>query len=211
MRYWFILLILAVAPAMCLAQEQSQTSEQRIAQLEARVAQLENLIKPLLIDHEMKSRIAMNKKSARARMQKDMEFYTPEQIQAAENTYQAASKNLKGPDAKAILQKVVLDYPKSNRAGCALLYLGQMSTGDEQLLYYKQAIEHGDCFYGNGVQVGAYARLMLAGRFAKDGKKDEAIVVLDELTKQFPRSVNHKGQPLELIAAQLKNQLNAKK
>lgn len=209
MRYWFLVLVLAMAPGMCLAQQQPQTSEQRIAQLEARVAQLEKLIKPLLINHEMQSRLVMNKKKARARMRKDMKFYTREQIQSAEKTYQVANKNLKGPDTNAILQKVALDYPKANRAGCALLYLGQMSKGDEQLQYYKQAIKHGDCFYGNGVQVGAYARLMLAARLTQDGKKAEGLVVLDELAKLFPRSINHKGQPLELVTARLKNQLNA--
>jgi TolA-binding protein len=217
MRYALALLLLTIIPATTWAADAATTpaattltSEQRIAQLEARVAQLENLIKPLLIEHEIKLRNTQNKNMARQRMQKDTQTYSKEQLQAMETLYQAANKNLKGENAKADLTKVVSDYGKSNRAGCALVYLGQISSGDEQVQYFKQAIDsYSDCFYGNGVQVGAYARLLLAVRYANDGKKDEALKLLDELAKDYPRSLDHKGQPLELSIGQLRQQLTA--
>lgn len=216
MRYWLILVLIALIPSMALAQqstEQAQTQmtpEQRIARLEAQVAQLGKLVQPLLIEHEIKVRNIQNRNLARKRMQEDAKTYTKDQLQNMETLYQAANKNLKGPDAKANLEKVVNDYPKSNRAGCALVYLGQITSGDQQITYLKKAIdEHSDCFYGNGVQVGAYARLLLSVRYANDGKKDEALKLLDELKKDYPRSQDHKGQPLELTVARVRNQITA--
>jgi hypothetical protein len=75
--------------------------------------------------------------------------------------------------------------------------MGQMSTGEEQEEYLRLAIkDFGDCYYGNGVQVGAYARLYLAYHYKKIGKDKEAQLLFDEIRNNYPDAVNHKGKPL---------------
>lgn len=66
-----------------------------------------------------------------------------------------------------ILERVVRTYPKSNRAGSAMLYLARLSSGEQREAYLKKAIkDHGDTWYGNGVQVGALARSCPEARIA---------------------------------------------
>ncbi|MFG0249409.1 MAG: tol-pal system YbgF family protein [Phycisphaeraceae bacterium JB051] len=208
MRYLVAMVLCLAVSGTLQAQQQSQTPQQRIAELEARVASLEKLIKPLLIEHEIKLRKVTKRNLAQQRMRKDLQTYTQEQIKALEALYQEANKNLSGEGSKAKLIQVVQDYGKSNRAGCALLYLGQISTGDEQIQYFQQAIDsHADCYYGNGVQVGAYARLLLAARFAGDKQYQKAGQLLKELMELYPRSLDHKGQPLELSIDQVRKQI----
>ncbi|MFZ2656521.1 MAG: tetratricopeptide repeat protein, partial [Victivallales bacterium] len=81
-----------------------------------------------------------------------------------------------------------------------LQYLGQMTSGEEKEKYLKQAIkDFSDCYYGSGVQVGAYARLYLADYYQKNGKKDEASALYEEIRKDYPDAVNHKGRLLKDI------------
>ena len=112
---------------------------------------------------------------AQERMRQDLATYSADEVQKLEDLYQSANRNLRGPDAKAILQRVVKEYPKSNRAGSAALYLAQLSSGAEREAYLKAAIQaHGDTWYGDGAQVGALARVQLAAFYAADGRSVEA-------------------------------------
>ena len=105
----------------------------------------------------------MLRSNAQQRMRQDLAIYATEDFRQLEALYQSANRNLGGPEAKAILQRVVTEFPKSNRAGSAVLYLAQLSSGTEREAYLKSAIEaHGDTWYGDGVQVGALARVQLA-------------------------------------------------
>tara|TARA_Y100000589_G_scaffold310733_1_gene329392 strand:- start:2325 stop:2978 length:654 start_codon:yes stop_codon:yes gene_type:complete len=211
MRYLLVLTFVSLSAQFCLAQQeitQNISSDQRIAQLEAKVSQLEAALKPLLIEYEIKLRKNTARQAASKRMRLDQQTHTIDELKAMEGLYQLANKNLRDENAKSNLEKVIADYPKSNRAGCASVYLGQITAGDDQIKHLKQAIAtYSDCYYGNGVQVGAYARLLLATRYAHDGKNAEAIKLLDELTKDYPRSLNHKGQPLEISVSALRNRI----
>lgn len=134
---------------------------------------------------------------AQERMRQDLATYSPNDLRTLEDLYQSANRNLRGPDAKAILQRVVKEYPKSNRAGSAVLYLAQMSSGAEREAHLKAAIEaHGDAWYGDGVQVGAFARVQLAAFYAADGRLAEARVLAREVVDTFPGAVDHNGRPL---------------
>lgn len=134
---------------------------------------------------------------AQERMRQDFGTYSADDFRKLEDLYQSANKNLRGPDAKAILQRVVKEYPKSNRAGSATLYLAQLSSGAEREGYLKTAIEaHGDTWYGDGVQVGAFARVQLAAFYAADGRLAEARVLAKEVVDNFPGAVDHGGRPL---------------
>ena len=134
---------------------------------------------------------------AQERMRQDLAIYSREEMRTLEELYQSANRNLRGPDAKAILERVVKEYPKSNRAGSAVLYLAQMSSGSEREAYLKTAIkDHGDTWYGDGVQVGAFARAQLAVYYAANDKLSDAKKLAKEVEERFPGAVDHGGRPL---------------
>jgi hypothetical protein len=134
---------------------------------------------------------------AQERMRQDLAIYSRDDFQKLEELYQSANKDLKSPDAKAILQRVVKEYPKSNRAGSAVLYLAQLTSGAEREAYLKAAIaDHEDTWYGDGVQVGALARVQLAAFYAAEGRSAEAQALAKEVADRFPGAVDHNGRPL---------------
>jgi hypothetical protein len=134
---------------------------------------------------------------AQQRMRQDLAIYSADALRELETLYQSANRNLRDPGAKDILQRLVDEYPKSNRAGSAVLYLAQLSSGAERERYLKAAIEsHGDTWYGNGVQVGALARTQLAAYYAASGKLEEAKGLAREVAERFPGAIDHGGRPL---------------
>lgn len=107
--------------------------------------------------------IADRRAEFRRRISEDRKQYSDEQLGEIETLYQAANKQWNTPEAKESLKTLTEKHPKANRAGCAVLYLAQMSDGEEREKLLKLAIGgYGDCFYGNGVQVGSCARWYLA-------------------------------------------------
>lgn len=134
---------------------------------------------------------------AQERMRQDLAIYSRDDMRALEALYQSANRDLSAPGAKAALQQVVKDYPKSNRAGSAILYLAQLSSGAEREDHLKKAIkDHGDTWYGNGVQVGALARAQLAAYYAANDKVSDAKKLAKEVVERFPNAVDHGGRPL---------------
>lgn len=142
---------------------------------------------------------------AQERMRQDAAIYSAPDLRALEELYQSANRNLQGPDAKAILERVVKEYPKSNRAGSAVLYLAQLSSGAEREGYLKTAIDaHSDTWYGDGVQVGALARAQLAAYYVATGKTAEAKTLAEEVVQRFPGAIDHRGRPLVEMLRSLK-------
>jgi tetratricopeptide (TPR) repeat protein len=137
------------------------------------------------------------------RQRRDLQKYTRQQLSEAEQLYQVANKNWRSPEARESLDQMIAKYPDINRTGCAVLYMAQWARGDERIQLLQRAIEkHGDCMYGDGVQVGAYARFYLAEIYDEAGQKDKARALYDEIRKLFPLAVNHRGIPLaQLIEA----------
>jgi hypothetical protein len=149
--------------------------------------------------------LEMLRARAQERMRQDLAIYSAQDLRTLEELYQAANRNLNGPDAKDILRRVVKEYPKSNRAGSAVLYLAQLSSGDEREAYLKTAIDaHGDAWYGDGVQVGALARAQLAAFYAAAGKMPEAKALANEVVERFPGAVDHGGRPLVAMLQKMK-------
>jgi TolA-binding protein len=146
------------------------------------------------------------KAKARARARQDSGKYSADKIKEAEQLYQVANdrKNWRTQTAIDSLKKMIEKYPNLNRTGCAILYLGQMSEGDEQEKYWKEAIEkHGDSFYLNGVQVGALGRFYLGGYYRDHGDAEKSKQFWDEVLKDYPGSIAHDGKLLSaLIAAE---------
>lgn len=134
---------------------------------------------------------------AQERMRQDVAIYSIDDLRRLEELYQSANRNLRDPNAKEILQRVVKEFPKSNRSGSAVLYLAQLSSGPEREAYLKQAIDgHSDSWYGDGVQVGALARAQLAAFYAATGKTAEGQALAKEVLERFPGAVDHNGRPL---------------
>ena len=139
---------------------------------------------------------------AQERMRGDLAFYSREQFQDIEALYQEANRDLRAPDAKQKLQALVEKYPAANRSGCAILYLAQLSQGEEAEKYLKQAIEkHENAWYGDGAQVGAFARFQLARLYWQASKQEEARTLAQEIRTKFPAAVDHNGRRLvDLLA-----------
>ena len=149
--------------------------------------------------------IEMLRAKAQERMRQDLAIYSQQDLKALEELYQSANRDLKSPEAKGILEQVVSKYPNSNRAGSAILYLAQMSSGPEREGYLKKAIqEHGDTWYGDGVQVGAFARAQLAVFYGVQGRTVEGQALAKEVVEKFPGAVDHSGRPLVEILRKMK-------
>ena len=175
--------------------------EEKVAKLEARLAELEKRVGPVVAkqsgEQDDQARRQKQQVLARERMRKDLQKHNRQQLGEAEQLYQVANKNWRSPEAKQSLQQMVERFPNINRTGCAVLYLGQYAEGEERERLLKEAAEkYGDCFYGNGVQVGAYARYLLARYYKDNGEADKAKTLFDQIRTKFPDAIDHQGKGL---------------
>lgn len=162
----------------------------------AKVQQLEKRIKTLE-EVYARSRTANLRKRFEERVVNDRKTYPQNELREIESLYQDKSKPWGSIERCENLKVLVKKYPKANRAGCAILYLGQMAEGQEREKYFRQAIdEYGDCWYGDGVQVGAYARLYLARYYKVIGNTVEEDKLYDEIRQKYPDAVSHRGDLL---------------
>jgi len=200
MKRFTILLLLgsfcALAPGISVADEHDDLKA-RVAALEEKIASLEKALGPLIAKAEGEQRAKTQQLNARKRMRQDSENYSRDELREIETLYQVANKEWRTPKAKLSLQKLVEKYDKANRTGCAILYLGQMSKGEDRVKYLNQAIkDFSDCYYGDGVQVGAFARLLLAQTHIQAGEQKQADALLNELRKNYPQAIDHRGNHL---------------
>lgn len=127
----------------------------------------------------------------------DKKKYTVDQLMEEENMYAAAEKKLESPDAVASVNQMLQKFPDANRTGCILLELAQSTTGPESEKYFKDCIEKfNDCYYGDGVQVGALARFCLANYYRETGEKEKAQALYKEIKSTYSDSIHHNGQLL---------------
>lgn len=129
------------------------------------------------------------------RMQKDRTLYGTDGLREIEMAYRAYAKS-KDVDNEN-LQRLITKFSKANRTGCAVMYAGQRARGADDGKWFRLAIEkYGDCLYGNGVQVGAYARFYLARLLERKGDKDGAERLLAEIMKLYPDALTHRGKKM---------------
>ncbi len=177
----------------------------KVAALEKRVAELEELTRPLIAKQLKQKYEVANRRKYIAKNIQDKKKYTREQLQDIETLYQTANRNWNNPKARYMivdtLEDLVKKYPDANRTGCAMLYLAQKSKNETEYVdRLKKVIDkYGNCWYGDGVQTGAYARLLLGYYYWKKGKKAEAEKLFNEIRKDYPGSLNHRGQLLTSI------------
>lgn len=191
-KLWMILGIACLCTGLF-----AETQGEKLARLEKKIDQLEKAVQPLLAQQKKQEITQEQQKEARKRMGKDSGNYSREQLREIEQMYQAWRK-VPETERIASLKALAAKYPKSNRAGCAWLYAARWEKpGKTQIEDLKRAIdEFGDCRYGDGVQVGAYARFALGKLLEKDGKKEEAQKYFSELKTSFPNAIDHSGNLL---------------
>ena len=173
----------------------------KVQQLEQRVAELEKLINPVKGRFQAESRRKALSKKASERMRQDLGTYTRAQLREIETLYQLASRDWSSQKAKKNLEKLVKKFPAANRSGCAVLYLSQMAKkGELREKYLKAAItKYNNCWYGDGVQVGAYARLYLAAYYRQAGRRAESEKLFAELRENYADAIDHQGRLLTNI------------
>lgn len=188
------LALLCLLPAAAFA---DTALEARVSELETRLTALETQLQPLLKEQAEKAHWEKKRSDARARMHADGQHFERNELREIEKLYQAGSKKWKTDEGKAILKDLVEKYPKANRTGCALLYLGQQSTGEDQLVFLNSAInDFSDCYYGDGVQVGPYAKLVLIRIYLKDAKIDAAKKLIKSIRSEHLDAISHNGKRL---------------
>lgn len=139
--------------------------------------------------------VAAQRVAAKARMAKDRDAFTSDELRAIEALYQRGS--MKTAEGRAAYEELVRTWPKSNRAGCAQLYLARTARGAEREAALKRAFtEFDDTWYGDGTQVGPYARALLAIDYAEAGRTEEARALADEVATRSPDAVEHQGRSL---------------
>jgi len=159
-----------------------------VAALEKRISEMENSLQP--VERQRAYRVKFDQRS-----DLDRKKYTDEQLTEAEKMYQVANSKWGSPEAIESLKKMVEKFPDLNRTGCALLYLAQTTTGPESEKYFKDCIEkYNDCYYGDGVQVGAYARFCLADYYGKTKENEKAEALYKEIKDDYSDSIDHNGQ-----------------
>jgi hypothetical protein len=171
--------------------------KQRVAQLEKQVQEMSQLLEPLKAQQAIDNRRKLLREKFENKAALDQKKHTPEQLREAEQLYQVANQKWGSPEATESLRKMTEMYPDINRTGCAILYLAQNSQGEERARYLQDCIEkHNDCFYGDGVQVGVYARCLLAQDCRSQGDDKKADALCAEIKSQYSDAVDHGGKLL---------------
>lgn len=202
-RAAFVALSMLIVPGLQpteLRADETAELRAKIAELEKRIAATEQTQGK---ERQLERLREENKQKARKRASEDSRQYKREELQEIESLYQVANKNWRTDEARESLKKLLAKYDKANRTGCATLYMGQLSEGAERREYLTRAVEKfSDCFYFDGCQVGGYARYVLAITLWQEGEKDKARELLDEITKSYKESIDHRGRPMvDLVAA----------
>jgi hypothetical protein len=180
--------------------------KQRVAQLEKQVQEISQLLAPVKAQQAADNRRKALRERFEKNMAQDRNKYTQDQLRDAEKLYQVANQKWGTAEATESLQTMIKKYPDINRTGCAMLYVAQKSQGDERASYLQDCIEKfNDCFYGDGVQVGVYARFLLAGDYLGKGEQEKAAARYSEIKANYPDAVDHNGNLLvDSIKAEFK-------
>ena len=162
-----------------------------------KVALLEKRPQPVKAQPALNPQQQMLHQKFLERMAQDRQKYSNQQLGEAEEMYQVANKKFGTPEANASLQAMIKKYPDIDRTGCAVLYVAQMSKGEDRAKYLQQCIaQYNDCFYGDGAQVGALARYFMAQDCQSNGDADKAKTLFDEIKTRYPDAVDHGGDLL---------------
>jgi beta-lactamase regulating signal transducer with metallopeptidase domain len=169
----------------------------QVAALEKRMSEMEKSLLPAKTQLEQQARQRAYRERFDRRRELDRKKYTDEQLTEAEKIYQAGDSKWGSPECIEILKQMLEKYPDINRSGCALLDIAVNTTGPESEKYLKDCIQkYDDCYYGDGVQIGAFARFYLADYYSKTGENEKAEALRKEIKDNYSDSIDHHGQLL---------------
>ncbi|WP_010583819.1 tol-pal system YbgF family protein [Schlesneria paludicola] len=199
--YIVLIFVLALGRVSSAADDQViEELRKQIAELKERVSQLEKINAVKTDGDRAQGRVDVQRGKARERMKKDAQVYSQKQLREIESLYQVANQKWQTEEGKNSLKELIQKYDKANRTGCALLYLGQMSKGAEKEEYLNRAIaDFSDCWYGDGVQVGPFARWMLALHYRDGEQAEKSKLLMEELKTRYPDAIDHQGKPLSEV------------
>ena len=198
-----LVLAMAMVAAGCNVTREKDTQEAKqlkaqVAALEKRMSEMEKLLPPKgQVEQEERQRAYRERFDRRREL--DRKKYTQEQMTEAEAIYIQAvsSSNWGSPEHLKALKQLLEKFPEANRTGCALLDWGESAPGPESVKYFEDCIhQHNDCYYGDGVQVGAYARLSLANYYNRTGENQKAVALFKEIKDNYSDSIDHCGRLL---------------
>lgn len=174
--------------------------ENKINILEKRLSTLEKIFgKDLSGKVLVDSNVIKLRAKAKARMKRDSENFSKRKIKKVEKLYKEASKNIALEQSKNIFKEIIKKYPGMNRAGCSALYLAQEEEGPEKSAMLNEVFEkYGDCMYGDGVEVGAYARYKLALIYREKDDVIKAKELMHYIRKNYPGAIDHDGNSLKM-------------
>jgi hypothetical protein len=178
----------------------AQTSSDEVAQLKQRVAQLEKQVQEIsqvLEPFQAEQRMRAYRPKFERRRAQDRDKYTEEQVREAESMYVAASEKWNSPEGAEGFEALIKKYPDVNRAGCAALDHAASSQAEGRAKYLRLCIEkYSDCFYGDGVQIGAFARFLLAEDCKRQGEDKKAAALRAEIKVKYADAIDHRGNLL---------------
>jgi hypothetical protein len=162
-----------------------------------------------IVEQTSEERLSARRSEARAHMDAEKDLFSTEELAEIEALYSSAHESLvgfvRGSEGQAILQMLIQRYPRSNRAGCAVLELARRASGAERARQLRVAIaNHSSARFENGVQVGAMARAMLAVHLAGTGQFDEAERLANEVDRMFPGAIDERGASLNGLAESIR-------
>jgi len=164
---------------------------------------IEKKVYKKLSEAEHQKNIKNEKSKARKRMYADMKKYSKKENDKIESLYQAMYK-LKDPEKTESLKKLIAKYPKANRAGCASLYLAYCKKGDSQRHALLKVIrKYGDCYYGDGTNVGADAKYFLARYYLSTHNTDKLKLIFKDLRENHPAAIHHNKQNLASLVEEM--------
>ena len=133
MKNVIVVLLVFIVATSALAHDRARLEalEKRVQQLEERVAALASSTAPAVAKATAEQRVNEQRTRARERMRKDASVYSRDQLREIESLYQVANRKWQSQEGKDSLKQLIEKFDKANRTGCALLYLGQMSKGEE--------------------------------------------------------------------------------
>lgn len=171
--------------------------KERVAQLEKQVQEISQLVEPLKAQQSADTRRNALRERFDKKMAQDRGKYSQEQLREAEELYQVANQKWGTPEAAESLQTMIKKYPDINRTGCATLYVAQKSEGADRAKYLQDCVQNfNGCYYGDGVQVGVYARFLLAGDYMRNGDQQKAAALYSEIKTKYSDAVDHSGNLL---------------
>ena len=175
----------------------SNSQESDLSILESKVKKLEAQVKILLDAKKIHDAPKNERTKALYRILRDGDIYTKNELREAEIILRFIQNN---PGHESNIKKLNIlrkKYPNANQTGCALMTCALKEKKEAKEKMLVEVIEnHSDCYFSDGVSVGAFSRLYLALHFRSINKIEQSLLLIDEIKLSYPYAIDHDGRTL---------------